>query len=33
MLAIAMIIVVGVVVMNLLADVAYTIVNPTIRIA
>ena len=32
MLAIAMIIVVGVVVMNLLADIAYTIVNPTIRI-
>ena len=32
MLAIAMIIVVGVVVMNLLADIAYTIVNPLIRI-
>ena len=32
MLAIAMMIVVGVVVMNLLADIAYTIVNPQIRI-
>jgi len=32
MLAIAMIIVVGVVLMNLLADIAYTIVNPTIRL-
>jgi len=33
MLAIAMMIVVGVVVMNLLADIAYTIVNPLIRIS
>ncbi|MEO8751045.1 MAG: ABC transporter permease [Casimicrobiaceae bacterium] len=32
MLAIAMMIVVGVVLMNLLADIAYTIVNPQIRI-
>ena len=32
MLAIAMMIVLGVVVMNLLADIAYTIVNPQIRI-
>jgi peptide/nickel transport system permease protein len=32
MLAIAMMIVVGVVLMNLLADIAYTIVNPQIRL-
>ena len=32
MLAIAMMIVVGVVLMNLLADIAYTIANPQIRI-
>jgi peptide/nickel transport system permease protein len=32
MLAIAMMIVVGVVLMNLLADIAYTVANPQIRI-